>query len=428
MSRRFETLTLHGGQSPDPSSKALGTPVHRTSAYVFTDTAHAARLFALQDLGNIYTRIGNPTQEVLEKRMALLEGGSGALAFASGTAAIFSTIVNIARQGDEIVAASNLYGGTYTMLDAILPQMGIVTRMINPWNVPGMEAAITPRTRILYVEAIGNPALDVIDLDAVADVARRHNLPLVVDATFVTPWLLRPLEYGAHVVIHSLSKWLCGHGTGIGGVVVSGGNFDWSDDKFDLYREPDVSYHGLRWGRDLPAEADPFLVRLRTVPLRNLGACISPDNAWMFLQGLETLPLRMERHCSNAMEVAKFLKEHKAVDWVRYPGLPGDPSHALARKYLPKGCGGMVVFGVKGGMAEGRRFIESMKLVSHLANVGDAKSLAIHPCSTTHSQLSESQQREAGITPELIRLSVGLEHLDDILEDVDQALAHCVCR
>lgn len=422
MSPRFETLTVHGGQTPDPASNALGVPVHRTNAYVFNDPAHAARLFALEEAGNIYTRIGNPTQDVLEKRMALLEGGSGALAFASGTAAIFSTIVNIARQGDEIVSAANLYGGTYIMLDAILPQMGIVTRMVGPRDLAGMEAAVTPRTRLLYVEAIGNPSLDVIDLEAVAGIARRHNLPLVVDATFVTPWLWRPLEHGAHVVIHSLSKWLGGHGAGIGGVVVSGGAFDWSDKKFYLYRTPDTSYNGLRWGHDLPTDADPFLLRLRTVPLRNLGACISPDNAWIFLQGLETLSLRMERHCANAMALAGFLKDHPGVEWVRYPGLPDDPSHALAKKYLPKGCGGMVVFGVKGGKAEGQRFIEKIKLISHLANVGDAKSLAIHPGSTTHSQLSDAQQREAGLNPEMIRLSVGLEHIDDILEDVGQAL------
>ena len=425
--QRFETLAVHGGQEPDPSTLSRGVPLHRTTAYVFKDAAHAARLFGLEEAGNIYTRLGNPTQAVLEERLALLEGGSGAVAFASGTAAIFSAIVNLARQGDEIVAGANLYGGTFTMLDAILPQLGIKTHFVDIHDLQGMEAAINERTRALYVEAIGNPSLDVADMEALSRLARKHGLPLMVDATFVTPYLLRPLEHGADIVVHSLSKWLGGHGTGIGGVVISGHSFDWSSARFDLYREPDASYHGLRWGHDLQKEADAFLLRLRTVPLRNLGACISPDNAWIFLQGLETLPLRMQRHSENALAVAQYLQKHPAVDWVRYPGLPEDPSHALAQKYLFKGCGGMVVFGLRadapgGGKAAGQRFIDNIHLISHLANVGDAKSLAIHPGSTTHSQLTDAQQREAGLNPEMIRLSVGIEHIDDILADMEQAL------
>lgn len=422
MNRHFETLAVHGGQTPDPGTLSRAVPIHRTTAYVFRDAEHAARLFGLQEAGNIYTRLGNPTQAVLEDRVALLEGGSGAVAFASGTAAIFSVLINVAGQGDEIIAASNLYGGTYTMLDAILPQLGIICRFTEVNDIQAMRAAVNEKTRAVYVEAIGNPGLDVADIAAAADLAHSHGLPLIVDATFVTPYLLRPLEHGADIVVHSLSKWMGGHGTAIGGIVVSGGKFTWGGGRFELYDTPDPGYHGLRWGHDLAADADPFLLRLRTVPLRNLGACISPDNAWIFLQGLETLPLRMDRHCANALAVAAFLHEHVSVDWVRYPGLPDDPGHMLARRYLPRGCGGMVVFGIRGGKTAGQRFIENLELFSHLANVGDAKSLAIHPGSTTHSQLSDAQQRKAGLRPELIRLSIGLEHKDDIIDDISRAL------
>ncbi len=422
MNRHFETLAVHGGQTPDPSTLSRAVPIHRTTAYVFRDAEHAARLFGLQEAGNIYTRLGNPTQAVLEERAALLEGGSGAVAFASGTAAVFSTLINLAGQGDELIAASNLYGGTYTLLDAILPQLGITCRFTEVNDFAAMRAAVTDKTRALYMEAIGNPGLDVADIAAAAELAHSCGLPLIVDATFVTPYLLRPLEHGADIVIHSLSKWMGGHGTAIGGIVISGGTFAWGGGRFELYDEPDPGYHGLRWGHDLEAGADPFLLRLRTVPLRNMGACLSPDNAWIFLQGLETLPLRMDRHCSNAQTVAEFLHDHPAVDWVRYPGLSDDPGHALARRYLPHGCGGMVVFGIRGGKDAGQRFIEGLELISHLANVGDAKSLAIHPGSTTHSQLSDDQQREAGLRPELIRLSIGIEHIDDIIEDIDRAL------
>ena len=411
---RFETLAVHGGQHPDPTR---GVPVYRTSSYLFKSAEHAAKLFGLAEQGNVYGRLGNPTQAMLEERMSLLEGGVGALASASGTSAIFSTIVNLAKQGDEIVSANNLYGGTFTLFNDILPQFGITTRFVKPQDFDKMEAAVNGRTRALYVEAIGNPALDVADLDAVSAIAKRHALPLLVAATFATPYLLRPF-----MVVRSLTKWLGGHGTALGGIVVDGGTFDWTDSRFSLYVEPDASYHYLRWGYDLPEGYPPFITRMRLVPLRNLGACISPDNAWMILQGLETLPLRMERHCANALQVAYHLKQHPKVAWVRYPGLPDDPAHAAACRMLRNGFGGMVVFGIQGGQPAGQRFIEKLGLFSHLANVGDAKSLALHPASTSHAQLSEEQQRDAGLPPELIRLSIGIEHIDDILEDLDQAL------
>ncbi len=419
---RFETLAVHGGQYPDPTTLSRGVPVYRTSSYLFKNAEHAAKLFGLAEQGNVYGRLGNPTQAVLEERMSLLEGGAGALASASGTSAIFSAIVNLAKQGDEIVSANNLYGGTFTLFNDILPQFGITARFVKPQDFDKMEAAVNGRTRALYVEAIGNPALDVVDLDAVSAIAKRHGLPLIVDATFATPYLFRPLEHGADIVVHSLTKWLGGHGTALGGIVVDGGTFNWRDSRFSLYAEPDASYHCLRWGHDLPEGYPPFITRMRLVPLRNLGACISPDNAWMILQGLETLPLRMERHCANALEVARHLKRHPKVAWVRYPGLPDDPAHAVACRMLRNGFGGMVVFGIRGGQAAGQRFIEKLGLFSHLANVGDAKSLALHPASTSHAQLSEEQQRDAGLPPELIRLSIGIEHIDDILEDLDQAL------
>lgn len=423
MNQRRETLAVHGGQTPDPATLSRALPLYRTTSYMFKSSDHAARLFGLEEPGNIYTRLGNPTLSVLEERMAMLEGGTGSVSFASGTAAIFSALINVAGQGDEIVSANNLYGGTFTMLDAILPQFGITTRFTDINDFAAMEATINRKTRAVYLEVIGNPGLDVADIRRAADLAHSRGVPLIVDATFATPCLMRPFEFGADVVIHSLSKWVCGHGTAIGGIVVSGGTFAWDKAGFELYDEPDKGYHGLRWGHDLPAGQDAFLLRLRTVPLRNLGACAAPDNAWIFLQGLETLPLRMERHCENAMAVASFLEKHPAVDWVRYPGLPDDPSHALARTYLPQGAGGMVVFGVKGGKATGRRVVDKVRLFSHLANVGDAKSLVIHPGSTTHSQLSDEQQREAGLRPELLRLSIGIEHKDDIMADLDQALA-----
>jgi O-acetylhomoserine (thiol)-lyase len=419
---RFETLALHAGATIDETG-ARGVPIHRTSSYLFKNTKHAADLFALKELGNIYTRLMNPTHDVLEQRMAALEGGAAALALASGTSAVFYSVINVCGLGDEVVSANNLYGGTYTMFDNILPELGITVRFANPLEPDQFEAAINEKTRMLFVESIGNPVLDVINLEAVSRIAKKHHIPLAIDSTFTTPYLFRPIEHGADIVIHSLTKWLGGHGTGIGGIVVDSGRFDWTDEKFRLYNRPDASYHDIRYAHDL-GDLNPlaFILRMRLVPLRNLGACISPDNAWMFLQGIETLPLRMQRHCDNALKVAQFLTQHSAVDWVRYPGLESDPAYGAASKQFENGYGGMVVFGIKGGRASGEKFIESLKLFSHLANVGDAKSLAIHPATTTHSQLSEDQQRAGGITPDLLRLSIGIEAATDICEDLDQAL------
>lgn len=424
---RFETIAVHGGQEPDKTTLSMAVPIHRTTAYAFRSSAHAADLFALKEAGNIYTRLGNPTQEVLETRLAMLEGGKGALAISSGTSAIFYAIINLAQQGDEIIAASNLYGGTYVMFTNILPQFGIKVRLVPPNDLAAIKAAINVNTRAIYAEAIGNPALEMADLAEFSAIAHKHGLPLIIDATFVTPFLCRPIEHGADIVVHSLSKWLGGHGTAIGGIVIDAGTFDWKNPRFALYNEADTSYHGLRWGHDLE-DMPPYVTRMRTVPLRNLGACLAPDNVWMFLQGLETLPLRMQRHCENAMGVARYLARHPKVAWVRYPGLEADPAHALAKKYLHGGFGGMVVFGVKPGAANygkaaGQRCIEALRLFSMVANVGDAKSLALHPGSTTHSQLSDKQQSEAGLSPEMIRLSIGLEHIDDLLEDLEQALS-----
>jgi O-acetylhomoserine (thiol)-lyase len=421
---KFETLCLHAGQEPDPTTTARGVAVHRTSSYVFKSTEHAANLFGLKELGNIYTRIMNPTQDVLEQRVAALEGGVAALALSSGTAAIHYSIINICSAGDEIVSANNLYGGTYTMFDNILPQFGIQTKFADARDPQSFESAISDKTRAIFIETIGNPLLDFTDIGAVSEIAQKHHLPLIVDATFTTPYLLKSLDYGADIVVNSLTKWMGGHGTGIGGIVVDSGKFDWTDPKFKLYNEPDPSYHNLRYAHDL-GDLNPvaFIMRMRLVPLRNLGACISPDNAWIFLQGLETLALRIQRHCENATSVARFLKTHPRVSWVRYPGLEDDPTYPVASKYLKNGFGAMVVFGIEGGLEAGKKFVNSLQLFSHLANVGDAKSLVIHPSSTTHSQLSEEQQRAGGLTPDLVRLSVGLEHIDDIVGDLEQAFA-----
>lgn len=422
---RFETLALHAGQVPDPTTTALGVPVHRTSSFVFKSTEHAANLFALKELGNIYTRLGNPTQAVLEDRVTALEGGAASVAVASGTSAIHYTIINIARQGDEIVSASNLYGGTYTMFDAILPQFGITTKFVDSKDPQNFERAITSKTKLLYLETIGNPVLDFTDVAEVAKIAHAHKLPLVVDATFTTPYHLKAIDYGADIVINSLTKWYGGHGTAIGGIVTDSGKFDWKQGNFPLFQEPDPNYHGLRWALDLPEPLAPiaFALRFRTVPLRNLGAAISPDNAWIFLQGIETLPLRMPQHSANALKVAEFLQNDPRVAWVRYPGLSNDPTHAVASKYLKNGFGGMVVFGIKGGYEAAVKLIDNIPLFSHLANVGDAKSLVLHPASTSHSQLTPEQQLESGLTPDLIRLSIGLEHIDDIIEALDEGLA-----
>jgi O-acetylhomoserine (thiol)-lyase len=421
---KFETLCLHAGQEPDPTTTSRGVAVHRTSSYVFKSTEHAANLFGLKELGNIYTRLMNPTQDVLEQRVAALEGGAAALALSSGTSAIHYSIINICSAGDEIVSANNLYGGTYTMFDCILPQFGIRTKFADACDPQSFKAAITDKTRAIFIETIGNPLLEFTDIGAVSEIAKRHHLPLIVDATFTTPFLLKSIDYGADIVVNSLTKWMGGHGTGIGGIVVDSGKFDWTDPKFKLYNEPDPSYHDLRYAHDL-GDLNPvaFIMRMRLVPLRNLGACISPDNAWIFLQGLETLPLRLQRHCDNAASVARFLKTHPKVTWVRFPGLEDDPTYPVASKYLKIGFGGMVVFGIEGGLEAGRNFVDSLQLFSHLANVGDAKSLVIHPASTTHSQLSEDQQRSGGLTPDLVRLSIGLEHVDDIIADLEQAFS-----
>ncbi len=422
-SYRLETQAVHAGQTLD-STLSRGVPVQRTSSYVFKDTAHAADLFALKEPGNIYSRITNPTCDVLEQRLTRLEGGAASVALASGTAAVFYSIITLARAGDEIVAAGNLYGGTITQFDVLLPQLGIRTRFVDPADPAAFEAAVTERTRALFVETIGNPVLDVTDIAAVARIAHRHHLPLIVDATFTTPCLLRTIELGADIVVNSLTKWIGGHGTAIGGSVTDAGTFDWASGRHPLFTEPDENYPGLRWAFDLPADLAPaaYALRLRTVPLRNLGACLSPDNAWIFLQGLETLPLRMERHCRNAALVAEHLAGHPKVAWVRYPGLPGDPSHGRARAILRNGFGGMVVFGPKGGYEAAVSLIDHIGLFSHLANVGDAKSLILHPASTSHSQLTEEQRRAGGLTPDLVRLSIGLEHPDDLMAALDEAL------
>jgi len=390
---RFSTKAIHEGWGPENSVRAV--PVHRTTAYNFRDTTHASDLFALKELGHIYTRLNNPTQDILETRMAALEGGTGALALSSGTAAIFNSIINVANQGDEIVASSELYGGTYTQFKDILPHFGIKVNFVNPHDIKAWKAASNSKTRAFYYETIGNPSLRVPDFLAIKKVAEEIHVPIIVDATFTTPYLLNPIEYGADVVVHSLTKWIGGHGTAIGGIVVESGKFDWTDPKFSTFNEPDTGYHGLRYAHDL-GELSPmaFVLRMRLVQLRNLGACLNPDNEWMFLQGLETLALRMERHSSNASAVADFLINHPAVSWVRYPGLEkGNNNYANAAKYLKKGFG---------------------------------KSLAIHPASTTHSQLSEEDLKAAGAGSDLIRLSIGIEDLEDILEDLGSSLKKAV--
>ncbi|KAB2934878.1 MAG: O-acetylhomoserine aminocarboxypropyltransferase/cysteine synthase [Leptonema illini] len=421
---RFETLALHAGQALD-ATLSRGVPVYRTSSYVFKNTEHAANLFALKELGNIYTRLMNPTTDVLEQRVSQLEGGAASVAVASGTSAIFYAIITLAEAGDEIVSANNLYGGTYTQFDAILPKLGITTKFVDAKDPKNFEKAITDKTRAFFVETIGNPALDYVDIKAIAEIAHKNGIPLIVDGTFTTPYLLRTIELGADIVVNSLTKWLGGHGNAIGGIITDSGRFNWKGGRHPLFTEPDENYHGLRWAIDLPAPLAPiaFALRVRTVPLRNLGAAISPDNSWLFLQGIETLPLRIVRHSENALKVAQYLKNHAKVSWVRYPGLKDDPSYALASRDLKNGFGGMVVFGIKGGYDAAVKVIDNIKLFSHLANVGDAKSLILHPASTSHSQLTEAQQREGGLTPDLIRLSIGLEHIDDLIEALDDALA-----
>ncbi|MDB4816702.1 aminotransferase class I/II-fold pyridoxal phosphate-dependent enzyme [bacterium] len=424
---KFETICLHGGYNVEPTTLSRAVPVYRTASYQFNNTEHAAKLFALQELGNIYSRLMNPTNDVLEKRVALLEGAHemAGLSLASGTSGVFYAIINLAQTGDNIVSARNLYGGTYTQFNDILPKLGINVKFVDSNDPEAFANAIDDKTRAVFCETVSNPALEITDLDKVSAIAKANGIPVIVDATFSTPYLTQPLTYGCDIIVHSLTKWFGGHGAGIGGVVIDSGRFNWSAGKHPLYDEPDTSYHGLRWGHDLPEILAPlaYILRMRTVPLRNLGACISPDNSWMFLQGIETLPLRMDRHCENALKVAVHLQNHDSVNWVRFPGLKGDPMNELNDKYLKGKGGSMVVFGIEGGREAGEKFINKLELCSHLANVGDAKSLAIHPASTTHSQLNEEQQRDGGITPELVRLSVGIENIEDILADLEQALA-----
>jgi len=418
----FDTVCLHGGHTPDTDTRSRAVPIHMTTSYLFEDTEHAARLFALEEPGYIYTRIMNPTTDVLEKRVAMLEGGVGGLAFSSGMAAITAACLTIAGQGDHVVSSSGLYGGTYTLFGQTFAQkFGIGVTFAQTDDPAEFEAAITERTRFLYTETIGNPRLTVPDLKALAQVAHAHGIPLVVDNTMASPALCRPIEHGADVVVHSLTKYLGGHGVSIGGIIVDGGRFDWkASGRFPEMVEPDPAYHGISFIEQFGEQA--YITRARVRMLRDLGGCLSPMNAFLTLLGIETLPLRMERHCGNAAAVAEFLKGHPKVSWVNYPGLPEHPAHEIAARYLSGGFGGMVGFGVKGGLEAGKRFINSLKLVSHLANIGDARTLAIHPASTTHQQLSAEEQQQTGVTPDFVRLSIGIEDADDIIADLDQAL------
>ena len=418
----FETLALHAGQEdPDPTTRARAVPIYQTTSYVFDNADHAADLFGLRAVGNIYTRIMNPTQDVFERRIAALEGGVAALATASGQAAIFLSITNVAGAGDEIISSASLYGGTYNLFAQTLPHLGINVQFVDGGNPENFRAAITPKTRAIYAETVGNPRLDTLDIRAVADIAHAAGIPLIVDNTFPSPYLLTPIEHGADIVVHSATKFIGGHGTSIGGVIVDGGKFDWkASGKFPGLTEPDPTYHGVRYVETFGPAA--FAVKARTQLLRDLGPAISPLNSWLFLQGLETLPLRMERHSENALRVAQFLAGHPAVTWVLYPGLSNHPTYELARRYHRHGYGAIIGFGIKGGLEAGRRLINSVKLFSLLANVGDAKSLIIHPASTTHSQLNDEEQLATGVTPDFIRLSVGIEAINDLLADLDQAL------
>jgi O-acetylhomoserine (thiol)-lyase len=435
-SPRFETQALHAGQVPDPSTGARAVPIYQTTSYNFKDTTHAAGLFELSQVGNIYTRIMNPTTSVFEARMAALEGGTAALAVSSGQAAITTAIVNIMSAGDHLVASSSLYGGTYTLFNYTFRKLGIEVDFVDASDPDGFRRALRPNTRALYGETIGNPRLDTFDIAAIADVAHEAGVPLIVDNTTPTAYLVRPLDHGADIIVDSATKFIGGHGNSIGGVIVDGGRFDWKNGKFPGLSEPDPSYHGIVFGDafgDFPDLGDPcypgcgniaFALKARVQILRDMGMALSPFNSFMFLTGLETLPLRMERHSENGIAVARYLQEHPLVKWVNYPGLEDHPSHSVAQRYHYRGLyGALLGFGIKGGAEAGRRFIEAVKLHSHLANIGDARSLVIHPASTTHQQLTPEQQVSTGVTPDYIRLSVGLEHIDDIVADLEQALA-----
>ncbi|NLY89303.1 MAG: homocysteine synthase [Firmicutes bacterium] len=418
-SYRLETLAVHAGQEPDPATGARAVPIYQTTSYSFRDTDHAAALFALEEEGNIYTRLMNPTTGVFEDRMAVLDGGAGALAAASGQAAIFMAILNIAQAGDEIVAADNLYGGTYNLFHHTLPRFGIKVRFVDSSNPENFADVVNKKTKAIYAESIGNPKLDVLDIEALAKIAHTHRIPLIIDNTSV-PYLLRPINYGADIVVYSATKFIGGHGTSLGGVIVDSGNFPWEEGDFPLITAPDPSYHGINFIEAVGNKA--YIIKARVALLRDLGATISPFNSFLLLQGLETLHLRMIRHSENALKVAEFLKDHPQVAWVNYPGLSDSPQFSKAQKYLAKGAGAIIGFGVKGGKEAGARFINRVKLLSHVANIGDAKSLVIHPASTTHQQLTLDEQLATGVTPDFIRLSVGIENVEDIIEDLDQAL------
>jgi O-acetylhomoserine (thiol)-lyase len=419
---KIETLALHGGQEPDPTTGSRAVPIYQTTSYQFKNTEHAANLFGLREFGNIYTRLMNPTTDVLEKRVALLEGGVGALAAASGQSAITLALLNISQAGDEIVSADNLYGGTYNLFHYTFPRLGIKVNFVKSNDLNALEKAITPKTKAVYAESIGNPKLDVADLEGIAQIAHKHGIPFVLDNT-VSPYLLRPIDFGVDIVVYSATKFIGGHGNSIGGVIVDSGKFDWTNGKFPLIADADPSYHGLNFVEALkPMGNIAYIIKARVTLLRDLGPALSPFNSFLFLQGLETIHLRMPRHVENALAVARYLEGHAKVNWVNYPGLPGSPEKERVAKYLPKGAGAIIGFGVKGGIEAGRRFIDSLQLVSHLANIGDAKTLAIHPATTTHQQLSPAEQEATGVTPDFVRLSAGLEHIDDILWDIGQAL------
>lgn len=417
-----ETIVLHGGQRPDSATGARAVPIYQTTSYQFKDTEHAANLFGLREFGNIYTRIMNPTTDVLENRVALLEGGVGALAVASGQSAITLALLNIAGAGDEIVSADNLYGGTYNLFHYTFPRLGIKVNFVQSNDLEAFQKAITPKTKAIYGESIGNPKLDVADLEEISQIAHKNGVPFVLDNT-VSPYLLHPFDFGVDIVVYSATKFIGGHGTSIGGLIVDSGKFDWKNGKFPLISEPDPSYHGLDFIEALKALGNiAYIIKARVNLLRDLGPAMSPFNAFLFLQGLETLHLRMPRHSENALAVAEFLSGHSKVSWVNYPGLKSSSEKQRVKKYLPYGAGAILGFGIKGGLEAGKRFIDSLELISHLANVGDAKTLAIHPATTTHQQLSPQEQLSTGVTEDFVRLSVGIEHIDDIIRDVEQAL------
>jgi len=418
----FTTRQLHSGQQPDPATGSRAVPIYQTTSYQFRDTEHAANLFALKELGNIYTRIMNPTTDVLEQRIASLEGGVAALAASSGHAAQTMAILTLCGAGDHIVSSSRLYGGTYNQFNYTFPRIGIDVTFVDPTDSANFEKAIRPNTKIIYGETLGNPDISVFPFEAVAAIAKQHAIPVMIDNTFATPYLCRPFEWGANIITHSTTKFLGGHGTTIGGIIVDGGNFDWRSGRFDNFTTPDPSYHGLVYADLVGVGLPPFAIKARVQVLRDIGACQAPFNSWQTIQGIETLSLRMDRHVLNAETVAAFLATHPKVTWVSYPSLASHPDHERAKKYLPKGAGAILGFGIKGGAAAGQKFIEGLELFSHLANVGDAKSLAIHPATTTHSQLTEEQMVTAGVSPDFIRLSIGIEDIEDILWDLGQAL------